>query len=66
LGALFDGIAKHPAAPEYGWTYALLLSSMIPEHLNLTISGMALTRGIRWLASLERSLLRALVGRVSS
>jgi hypothetical protein len=32
LDALFDGIAKHPAASEYWWTYALLLSSMIPEH----------------------------------
>jgi len=29
LPALFDGIAKNPAAPEYWWAYALLLSSMI-------------------------------------
>jgi hypothetical protein len=31
LVALFDGIAKNPAAPEYWWVYALLLSSMIPS-----------------------------------
>jgi hypothetical protein len=46
LPALFDGIAKNPAAPEYWWAYALLLSSMIPSLINLAISGMALTRGI--------------------
>jgi hypothetical protein len=52
LDALFDGIAKHPAAPEYWWAYALLLSSMIPSLINLAIGGMAFTRGIPWLARL--------------
>jgi hypothetical protein len=46
LGPLFNGIAKNPAAPEYWWAYALLLSSMIPSIINLAISGMAFTRGI--------------------
>jgi hypothetical protein len=50
LDALFDGIAKNPAAPEYWWAYALLLSTMIPSLINLDIGGMALTRGIPWLA----------------
>jgi hypothetical protein len=52
LDALFDGIAKNPAAPEYWWAYALLLSSMIPSLVNLTIGGMAFTRGVPWLARL--------------
>ncbi|MGB6494604.1 MAG: hypothetical protein WBF00_13720 [Methylocella sp.] len=52
LDTLFDGIAKNPAAPEYWWAYALLLSSMIPSLINLMISGMAFTRGIPWLARL--------------
>jgi hypothetical protein len=43
LDTLFDGIAKNPAAPEYWWVYALLLSSMIPS-INLAIGGMAFTR----------------------
>jgi hypothetical protein len=46
LDLLFDGIAKNPAAPEYWWVYALLLSSMIPSFINLVIGGLALTRGI--------------------
>ena len=46
LDDLFDGIAKNPAAPEYWWAYALLLSSMIPSLINLAIGGMALSRGI--------------------
>jgi hypothetical protein len=49
LMPLFDGIAKNPAAPEYWWAYALLLSTMIPSLVNLAIGGMALTRGIPWL-----------------
>jgi hypothetical protein len=49
---LFDGVANNPAAPEFWWTYARLLSSMIPSLVNLTIGGMALTRGIPWLARL--------------
>ena len=52
LDALFEGIAKNPAAPEYWWAYALLLSSMIPSIINLAIGGMAFTRGIPWLARL--------------
>jgi hypothetical protein len=52
LDILFDGIANNPAAPEYWWTYALLLSSMIPSLINLAIGGMAFTRGIPWLARL--------------
>jgi hypothetical protein len=52
LDKLFDGIATNPAAPEYWWAYALLLSSMIPSIINLAISGMAFTRGIPWLARL--------------
>jgi hypothetical protein len=47
-----DDIAKHPAAPEYWWAYALLLSSMIPSLINLAIGGMALTRGISGLPRL--------------
>ncbi|MGH6863585.1 MAG: hypothetical protein ACRECN_04835, partial [Methylocella sp.] len=52
LRALLNGIAKNPAAPEYWWAYALLLSTMIPSLINLAISGMALTRGIPWLSRL--------------
>ena len=51
LGALFDGIAAHPAAPEYWWVYALLLSSMIPSLLNLMIGGTSLVRGVPGVAS---------------
>jgi hypothetical protein len=49
LDTLFDGIAQNPAAPEYWWAYALLLSTMIPSLVNLAIGGMAFTRGIPWL-----------------
>jgi hypothetical protein len=52
IDKLFDGIANNPAAPEYWWAYALLLSSMIPSIINLAIGGMAFTRGIPWLARL--------------
>jgi hypothetical protein len=52
LDALFDGIATNPAAPEYWWAYAILLSSMIPSLINLAIGGTAFTRGIPWLARL--------------
>jgi hypothetical protein len=55
LDTLFDGIAKNPAAPEYWWAYALLLSSMIPSIINLAIGGAALMRGI---PSVPRLLLR--------
>jgi hypothetical protein len=49
---LFDGIAKNLAASECLWAYALLLSSMIPSLISLATGGMALTRGIPWLARL--------------
>lgn len=52
LGALFDGIAAHPGAPEYWLVYALLLSTMIPSLVNLTIGGASLLRGVPWLAAL--------------
>jgi hypothetical protein len=44
--------ATGAAAPEYWWAYALLLSTTIPSLVNLAIGGMALTRGIPWLARL--------------
>ena len=46
LGDLFDGIEKHPGAPEYGWVYLMLLSTMIPSLINLIIGGTSLFRGI--------------------
>jgi hypothetical protein len=52
LDALFDGIAAHPAEPEYWWLYALLLSSMIPSLINLMIGGASLLRGVPGLPSL--------------
>jgi len=52
LGALLDGIAAHPGAPEYWWVYALLLSTMIPSLVNLAIGGASLLRGVPWLAAL--------------
>jgi hypothetical protein len=61
LDALFNGIEANPAAPEYWWIYALLLSTMIPSLVNLVIGGMSLLRGLPGLASV---LLRRLpVGR---
>jgi hypothetical protein len=51
LKALFDGIAAHPAAPEYWWVYALLISSMIPSLINLVIGGTSLVRGVPGVAS---------------
>jgi hypothetical protein len=52
LDALLDGIAGHPAEPEYWWLYALLLSSMIPSLINLMIGGASLLRGLPGLPSL--------------
>jgi hypothetical protein len=49
LGQLLDGIEAHPAAPELWWVYAMLLSTMIPSLVNLTISGASLVRGIPWI-----------------
>src|ERR1700732_3414031 len=52
LGALFDGIAANPSAPEYWWLYALLLSTMIPSLVNLVIGGASFVRGLPGLPSL--------------
>jgi hypothetical protein len=52
LGALFDGIAANPSAPEYWWLYALLLSTMIPSLVNLVIGGTSLVRGLPGVPSL--------------
>lgn len=52
LDQLFSGIAARPAAPEYWWAYALLLSTMIPSLLNLMIGGASLMRGVPGLPSL--------------
>ena len=46
LDPLITGIAEHPAAPEYWWVYALLLSTMIPSFANLMIGGASLARGV--------------------
>jgi hypothetical protein len=52
LDDLFDGIAAHPADPEYWWLYALLLSTVIPSLINLMIGGASLLRGVPGLPSL--------------
>jgi hypothetical protein len=52
LDTLFDGIAANPAAPEFWWVYAMLLSTMIPSLVNLTIGGASLLRGIPWITTL--------------
>jgi hypothetical protein len=52
LPELFDGIEAHPAAPEFWWVYALLLSTMIPSFVNLMIGGASLVRGIPWVTKL--------------
>jgi hypothetical protein len=52
LESLFDGIATNPAASEYWWVYATLLSTMIPSIVNLAIGGISLLRGIPWLTTL--------------
>jgi hypothetical protein len=57
VGPLLDGIAAHPSAPELWWVYALLLSTMIPSLVNLTIAGASLLRGVPWITQL---LLRAM------
>ena len=46
LDELFSGISARPAAPEYWWAYALLLSTMIPSLVNLVIGGTSLLRGL--------------------
>jgi hypothetical protein len=57
LMPLLDGIASNPAAPEYWWVYALLLSTMIPSLVNLGIGGLSLTRGIPRLSGYLHGLL---------
>ena len=52
LDTLFDGIASDPAAPEFWWVYAMLLSTMIPSLVNLMIGGASLLRGIPWITAL--------------
>jgi hypothetical protein len=52
LDALFNGIAAHPADPEYWWVYALLLSTVIPSLINLMIGGASLLRGVPAMPSL--------------
>src|SRR5262249_16941901 len=42
LADLFNGIRSDPAAPEYWWAYAVLLSAMIPSLINLMIGGASL------------------------
>lgn len=51
LVPLFDGIASNAAAPEYWWVYAMLLSTMIPSLVNLTIGGFSLMRGVPLLSA---------------
>jgi hypothetical protein len=46
LDALFEGIATHPADPEYWWLYALLLTTVLPSMVNLMIGGASLLRGL--------------------
>jgi hypothetical protein len=52
LEPLFSGIATNPAAPEYWWLYALLLSTMIPSLVNLVIGGASLVLGLPGVPSL--------------
>ncbi len=53
LETLFDGIHANPTAPEYWWVYVMLVSTMIPSLVNLTIGTTSMLRGItpirRWL-----------------
>jgi hypothetical protein len=51
LSPLFDGIQAHPTAPHFWWVYVMLLSTMIPSLINLTIGGTALARGIPWITT---------------
>jgi hypothetical protein len=52
LDPVFTAIAANPAAPEYWWLYAVLLSTMIPSLVNLMIGGTSLMRGLPGLPSL--------------
>ncbi len=54
LADLLDDMAVHPAAARHWWVYALLLSTLIPSLINLTIGGASLFCG---LPGLPRSLL---------
>lgn len=51
LDPLFQGITAQPAAPEYWWVYAMLVSTMIPSLVNLAIGGTSLLRGIPWVTA---------------
>jgi hypothetical protein len=41
---LLNGLAANPAAPEFWWVYALLISTMVPSLINLAVGGTALVR----------------------
>ncbi len=60
LGELFCGIRKNPGAPEYGFVYLMLLSTMIPSLVNLVIGGMSWFRG---LPPINNLLLRSMPAR---
>jgi hypothetical protein len=46
LGALFEGLATQPAAPEYWWAWLTLFSPLIPSALNLCVAAASLIRGL--------------------
>ncbi|GLH81696.1 hypothetical protein SSBR45G_66050 [Bradyrhizobium sp. SSBR45G] len=46
LANFFDGLQANPAAPEFWWAYALLLSTMLPSMFNLCIGGFSIVRVI--------------------
>jgi hypothetical protein len=52
LDELFERIAANPAAPEFWWIYTLLVSTMIPSLINLSIAGTSLMRGLPLVPSL--------------
>lgn len=52
VSPMLNGVEAHPAAPEFWWIYALLLSTMIPSLVNLVIGGASFVRGIPSIPSL--------------
>jgi hypothetical protein len=52
LGQLFDSIAMHPGDPVNWWSYALLLSTLIPSLANLLMGAVSLTRGVPGVSTL--------------
>jgi hypothetical protein len=44
LKSFFDGIEANPFAPEFWWVYALILSTLIPSLLNLSVGGFSMVR----------------------